>query len=82
MTILELQTALERHYGAELLGQMLDREVIRLEGNETGTSIGSAEINRELKRMQQGYESEQQFYDIHAKSVRDVRARNQRRCNQ
>jgi len=62
VTILELQTALERHYGAELLGQMLDREVIRLEGNETGTSIGSAEINRELKRMQQGYESEQQFY--------------------
>ncbi|MCY9697595.1 peptidyl-prolyl cis-trans isomerase [Paenibacillus alginolyticus] len=62
MTILELQTALEHHYGAELLGQMLDREVIRLEGNETGTSIGSAEINRELKRMQQGYESEQQFY--------------------
>jgi foldase protein PrsA len=62
MTILELQTALERHYGAELLGQMLDREVIRLEGNETGTTIESAEINRELKRMQQGYESEQQFY--------------------
>ncbi|MDF2645179.1 MAG: peptidyl-prolyl cis-trans isomerase [Paenibacillus sp.] len=62
MTILELQTALERHYGAELLGQMLDREVIRLEGNEAGISIGSAEMNRELKRMQQGYESEQQFY--------------------
>ncbi|SDO93990.1 foldase protein PrsA [Paenibacillus sp. yr247] len=62
ITIQELQTALERHYGTELLGQMLDREVIRLEGNETGTTIGSAEINRELKRMQQGYESEQQFY--------------------
>ncbi|NOV02379.1 peptidyl-prolyl cis-trans isomerase [Paenibacillus planticolens] len=58
----ELQTALERHYGAELLGQLLDREVIRLEGNETGTSIGDAEIARELKRMQQGYESEEQFY--------------------
>ena len=39
MTILELQTALERHYGAELLGQMLDREVIRLEGNETGLRL-------------------------------------------
>lgn len=58
----ELQTALERHYGAELLGQLLDREVISLEGNETGTTIGDAEITRELKRMQQGYESEEQFY--------------------
>lgn len=62
ITVQELHKALERHYGAELLGQMLDREVISLEGNETGTAIGSAEINRELKRMQQGYESEQQFY--------------------
>ncbi|MDD9272062.1 peptidylprolyl isomerase [Paenibacillus sp. GCM10023248] len=58
----ELQAALESHYGAELLGQLLDREVIRLEGDETGTSVGEAEINRELKRMQQGYESEEQFY--------------------
>ena len=76
MTILELQTAFERHYGAELLGQMLDREVIRLEGNETGTSIGSAEINRELKRMQQGYESEATILCIHAKSVRVDQSKN------
>ena len=27
-----------------------------------GLRLESAEINRELKRMQQGYESEQQFY--------------------
>ena len=27
------------------------------------SKVESAEINRELKRMQQGYESEQQFYD-------------------
>ncbi|MEW9702478.1 peptidylprolyl isomerase [Paenibacillus sp. SI8] len=62
ITIQELQTALERHYGSELLNQILDREAIRLEGNETGTTIGNAEIERELKRMQQGYESEDQFY--------------------
>ncbi|GFZ99505.1 foldase protein PrsA [Paenibacillus marchantiophytorum] len=62
ITIKELHTALERHYGTELLGQLLDREVISLEGTETGTAIGNAEINRELKRMQQGYESEVQFY--------------------
>lgn len=63
ITMEELQTALAHHYGPEQLGQMLDREVIRLEGNESGTKVESAEINRELKRMQQGYESEQQFYD-------------------
>ncbi|WNR44793.1 peptidyl-prolyl cis-trans isomerase [Paenibacillus roseipurpureus] len=63
ITMAELQTVLTRHYGAEQLGQMLDREVIRLEGNETQITVSSAELNRELKRMQQGYESEQQFYD-------------------
>ncbi|MFD0698931.1 peptidylprolyl isomerase [Paenibacillus sp. GCM10027628] len=62
ITIQELQTALERHYGTELLNQMLDREAIRLEGSQTGTTVGNAEIERELKRMQQGYESEDQFY--------------------
>jgi foldase protein PrsA len=62
ITIQELQTALERHYGTELLNQLLDREAIRLEGSDTGTTIGSAEVERELKRMQQGYESEEQFY--------------------
>ncbi|OCT13271.1 hypothetical protein A8709_01200 [Paenibacillus pectinilyticus] len=63
ITLQELQAALAHHYGTEQLGQILDREVIRLEGNETGTTVDNAEINRELKRMQQGYESEQQFYD-------------------
>ncbi|MDR6555122.1 peptidylprolyl isomerase [Paenibacillus qinlingensis] len=63
ITMSELESALARHYGPEQLSQMLDREVIRLEGNESGTKVASAEINRELKRMQQGYESEGQFYD-------------------
>ncbi|CAN7144362.1 peptidylprolyl isomerase [Paenibacillus sp. LjRoot56] len=63
ITMDELESALARHYGPEQLSQMLDREVIRLEGNESGIKVESAEINRELKRMQQGYESEQQFYD-------------------
>jgi len=62
ITIQELQTALERQYGTELLNQLLDREALQLEGSETGTTIGDAEIDRELKRMQQGYESEDQFY--------------------
>ncbi|MFC5452627.1 peptidylprolyl isomerase [Paenibacillus aestuarii] len=62
ITIQELQTALERQYGTELLNQLLDREALQLEGSETGTTIGDAEIDRELKRMQQGYESEDRFY--------------------
>lgn len=61
ITIGELQTALTRHYGKELLNQMLDREAIRLEGIEAGVTIEDAEIERDLKRMQQGYDSEEQF---------------------
>jgi foldase protein PrsA len=63
ITIGELETALEQRYGAELLNQIIDREAISLEGKETGISVTNAEIERELKRMQQGYESEGQFYE-------------------
>jgi foldase protein PrsA len=62
ITLLELQEALNRQYGSELLNQMLDREALRLEGAEVGIRIDNAEIDRELKRMQQGYENEEQFY--------------------
>jgi foldase protein PrsA len=62
ITIRELQSALKSQYGSEVLNQMLDREAIRLEGIEAGIQIENAEIERELKRMQQGYESEEQFY--------------------
>lgn len=63
ITMEELQAALTHHYGTEQLGQILDREVIGLEGQQSGTTVDRAEIDRELRRMQQGYESEQQFYD-------------------
>src|SRR5690348_16703499 len=53
ITIGELETALEQRYGAELLNQIIDREAISLEGKETGISVSNAEIERELKRMQQ-----------------------------
>jgi foldase protein PrsA len=62
ITLDELQTALDRQYGSELLNQMLDREALRLEGAKAGIQIENAEIERELKRMQQGYENEGQFY--------------------
>jgi len=58
----ELAAALERQYGTELLNQLLDREALRMEAAETGTTVPDADIQRELKRMQLGYESEEQFY--------------------
>ncbi|SEC38339.1 peptidylprolyl isomerase [Paenibacillus sp. GP183] len=62
ITFRELQTALISQHGSELLNVMLDREALRVEGAEAGIQIEKAEIERELKRMQQGYESETQFY--------------------
>jgi foldase protein PrsA len=67
ITLSELQIALERHYGPELLNQILDREAIRLEGIEAGIQIDNAQIERELRRMQQGYENDEDFY----KSMRE-----------
>ncbi|MCD1261866.1 peptidylprolyl isomerase [Paenibacillus athensensis] len=58
----ELEEALERQYGTELLNQLLDRAALRLEAAETATTVPDADIQRELKRMQLGYESEEQFY--------------------
>ncbi|RTE02538.1 peptidylprolyl isomerase [Paenibacillus whitsoniae] len=63
ITMDDLEAALKRHYGAEQLGQMLDRRVVQLEAQEQGVSVDAAELARELKRMQQGYESEQQYYE-------------------
>jgi foldase protein PrsA len=62
-TLGDLQKALEKHHGAEMLNQLLDREAIRLEGIEAGIQIKDSEIERELRRMQQGYQSEAQFYE-------------------
>jgi foldase protein PrsA len=62
ITLRELQTALQTQHGADLLNQMLDREAIRFEGSEAGIQVETTEIERELRRMQQGYESEEQFY--------------------
>jgi foldase protein PrsA len=59
----QLQARLLDKYGAELLNQMLDREAVRLEAEELGMTVSREEIDAELKRMQQGYESEEQFYE-------------------
>lgn len=59
----ELQQHLLHKYGAELINEMLDREAVRLEAEEAGIKVQREEVDRELKRMQQGYENEAQFYD-------------------
>jgi foldase protein PrsA len=61
-TLGELQDELGKRYGSTLLNQLLDREAIRLEGKALGVGVTPADIDLELKRMQMGYESEEQFY--------------------
>lgn len=58
-----LQDQLLEKHGTELLNQLLDREAIRLESDEKGFKISRDEVDAELARMQQGYDSEEQFYE-------------------
>lgn len=58
----ELLGQLERLYGPEVLRQMLEHEAIGQEAKALGIAVNAAEIEKELQRMQSGYESEEQFY--------------------
>lgn len=58
----ELQEHLQARYGAEILNQILDREAVKLEADELHVTVTEKEIAQELKRMQAGYEDEEQFY--------------------
>jgi foldase protein PrsA len=58
----ELANNLYATHGAELINQMLDRDAIQMEADEIGLKLTRADIDEELKRMQQGYESEELFY--------------------
>ncbi|HEY0826940.1 MAG TPA: peptidyl-prolyl cis-trans isomerase [Bacilli bacterium] len=62
ITYQQLHKRLEQKYGKELLNQILDNEAIAHEGNALGLTITEVEIAEELKRMQLGYDSEEQFY--------------------
>jgi foldase protein PrsA len=59
----DLEQQLLQKHGRELLNQMVDHEVIRMEGIAQGITVEESEIAKELKRMQQGYDSETQFYE-------------------
>ncbi|MDO3681753.1 peptidyl-prolyl cis-trans isomerase [Paenibacillus ehimensis] len=63
ITFAELETQLLAAHGRELLDRMIDREVVRLEAKALGIEIGDNEVQQELKRMKQGYESEQEFLE-------------------
>lgn len=58
----DLNEALLSRHGAELLNQLIDREVIQQEADSLNLKLIREEIDLELKRMRQGYESEEQFY--------------------
>lgn len=59
----DLMNRLTEKYGAELLSQMIDREAIRQEAEALQVTVSRGEMDAELTRMQQGYESEEQFYN-------------------
>lgn len=59
----DLEDQLFEKYGKELVNQLLDREALRLEAEARNTKITREEVDAELKRMQQGYDSEAQFYE-------------------
>ncbi|MDF2963907.1 MAG: peptidyl-prolyl cis-trans isomerase [Paenibacillus sp.] len=63
ITSTDLEKQLLQKHGRELLNQMVDHEVIRMEGKALGITVEESEIQKELKRMQQGYDSEAQFYE-------------------
>ncbi|WP_079914939.1 peptidyl-prolyl cis-trans isomerase [Paenibacillus sp. 32352] len=63
ITSMELEQQLLQKHGRELLNQMVDHEVIRMEGKALGLFVEESEIQKELKRMQQGYDNEGQFYE-------------------
>lgn len=62
ITLHDLEQQLLQKHGKEMLEQLIDREVIRREAETLGIQVSELEIHRELERMQQGYENENQFY--------------------
>jgi foldase protein PrsA len=62
ITLKEFYLYSDRHYGSSILNQMLDEKVLEIEAEQMGLTVTPEEIKRELLRMQEGYESETDFY--------------------
>lgn len=69
ITYEQFQQKLELLYGRELLNQMLDREAVKQEADSLGIEIDKQQIDNELKLMQQGYDSEEQYYESMRKQL-------------
>lgn len=67
ITYEQLLSVLEQEYGRLGLRQLLTRMAIDMESEASGIQVSDAEVDRELGVMQQGYDSEEQFYQ----SMRD-----------
>lgn len=50
------------YYGSSILNQMMDEQVLEAEAKALGIYVKTGEIEHELERMQQGYESEEEFF--------------------
>lgn len=52
------------YYGSSILNQMMDEQVLEAEAEQLAIKVSADEIEQELARMRQGYESEEEFLRI------------------
>ena len=62
ITLQVLYEHLYRRYGPELLRELMERNAIRQEADALGIRLTREEVDQELLRIQQGYDSEEIFY--------------------
>ena len=60
----EFAEGLRETFGKEFVQHWLRRAVVRLEAQALGINISRGEIDREIRRMQAGYENEAEFFRI------------------
>ncbi|MCZ8523680.1 MULTISPECIES: peptidyl-prolyl cis-trans isomerase [Paenibacillus] len=59
----DLEDQLLQKHGRELLDHMIDQYVIRMEAETQGVQVSDSEVQQEILRMQQGYDSENAFWE-------------------
>lgn len=52
------------YFGNGILTQMINEQVVKLEAEELGIEVTEEDIAWELKQMQRGYDSEEEFYRV------------------
>lgn len=62
VTLGEFYAYARAYYGIGILNQMLEEAVVAMEAERLDIEVTEEEIQRELLKMQQGYESEADFY--------------------